>query len=317
MDSNNRKVIILAVVAVVVLVAVFIFTLNQLLNPSEPSGENVTAFPESGDRTDIPPPITDEFSEEYVPTTFPEEVVPEQPDFSAELAANESDWREPIIAYSEQPTAGTDGVTSIDTTSISVRSSSSVDDFIASGGLDYSKYESMYPASFDMGNGRVVTFEDLKNPASFAQAVNPYPSLVDDFANAKLCGTVKVPQTESGQAKFYNDLPKYIEVICLGEAVANKCSPAITEVIGPEGIPFWVYVGERTDGVCGVGTTVVPKYVSLCNLASVLNTNTDNSYTFNQWISSFKSEPGKTFAKIFTSESRSISGSDCVTTQVK
>ncbi len=316
MDSNNRKVIILAVVAVVILVAVFIFTLNQLLGPDKSSSEDaVTSFPESDTRTDIPP-IINEDVEQQPATSTPVSIDNQATDtVEPQPVITESDWRESVVSYGGQ--AQTNQSASTAETPVTSGSPYSVDDLVANGlVLDYD-YSWAYPTSYDMGGGRTLTPEDLANPTAFAAAVNPIPSLVSAFEKVKSCGSLQVPSSESEQARFLNELDTYQPVICMGEAAADNCESAWAQVTNPDGMAMSVYLAEREDGTCAVGTSYLSTYVSLCNFTDVMNTKTGDNLSYFEWLEVFKDEPGESFAKIFSSGTGDISGTDCVLTQVK
>lgn len=317
MDSNNRKVIILAVVAVVILIAVFIFTLNQLLGPDKSSSEDVvTSLPESDTRNDIPPIINDGVVQQ--PATSTSESVDNQATDTVvepQPLITESDWRESVVSYGGQ--AQTNQSASTAEAPVTSGSPYSVDDLVANGlVLDYD-YSWAYPTSYDMGGGRTLTPEDLANPTAFAAAVNPIPSLVNSFAKVKSCGSLKVPASEGEQARFLNELETYQPVICMGEAVADNCEFAWAQVTNPDGIAMSVYLAEREDGTCGVGTSYLPTHVSLCNFTDVMNAKTGDSLSYFEWLEVFMDEPGESFAKIFSSGTGEISGADCVLSQVK
>lgn len=323
MDSNNRKIIVLVVVIVVILVAVFIFTLNQLLGPDETTSDpTVTPFPDSEVRTDVEPVVSDEEQTPSATTSVPlsSDVVTEPIEANAVPATPESDWREQVVTYGSPAQSGSGVVDQAPATSVPAQSNTpySVDDLVANGlVLDYNSYNWAYPTSYDMGNGTVISADDLENADAFAAAISPFDSAVETFTEARSCGVLRLPSSESALEKFVREVDTEDQVICMGEAVANNCEPAKLIATGSEGDSYYIYVGEREDGVCSVGTTSEEAYVSLCALEAVMDENTNSNYSLTKWFSVFEEEPGESFAALFSTETGLITGSDCVMTQVR
>ncbi|MEN9922339.1 MAG: hypothetical protein RL097_616 [Candidatus Parcubacteria bacterium] len=324
MDSNNRKIIVLVAVIVVILVAVFIFTLNQLLRPDETASDpTVVPFPDSEVRTDIAPVTSNEAGAPAATTSTPfssNDVVSEATEANSVLVTSESDWREQVVTYGSPVQSGSGVVNQVPATPAPVQSGSpySVDDLVANGlVLDYNSYNWAYPTSYDMGNGTVISADDLENADSFAAAISPFDSAVETFAEAQSCGVLRLPSSVSALEKFIREIDTEDQVICMGEAIANDCESAKLVAAGSEGDKYYIYVGEREDGVCSVGSTSEEAYVSLCALEAVMDENTNNNYSLTKWLSIFDDEPGESFASLFSTETGLITGSDCVMTKVR
>jgi hypothetical protein len=326
MNPDNRKFITTVVGSALILIAVFAFVLMQLLNPKEtPSEQTVSAFPESGDRTDVRP-IRDEayVGFETATTGVAIETITPAPAPLVDAATipealqnnGASDWRDDIVEYSGQATA-----VSEDTTIPRSRPTYSKDDLIASGALsDYDIYSTLITAPETVTlAGREISTDALKDQTLFFDAVNPFPSLVSSFAGVASCGTIQMSSDVLGAAKFFSNLAAYPESTCLGKAIVNDCSSAWALVYTPEGMKVWVYVAKRSDGVCSVGTTSVQEYVNLCAVTDVAFVATGKRLLISEWQEMYTNKPAELFAKIYSSESAitNLSGLDCENTRVK
>lgn len=315
---------------VLILVAAFLLVLMQLLSAKSTTDEQtVTAFPESGDRTDLRP-IGDPG---YVPfegasSSKPLEVVEQNDGEPIDTSTvpvslqnqTTTDWRETIVSFGGE-TATTNNTSTTTEAEVYIRPTYSVDDLVADGLVrDYEEYYKLFPIpdTFTLGDGREISMDALDNQEAFADAINPIPTLDSPFLGVKSCGTLQMPSSESGVTKFYANLSEYEESTCLGEAVLNDCEPAWTRVNAPEGVTVWVYVVERSDGVCSVGVSYDKKYANLCAVAEAANVATQKNLTLNEWRELYADTPAQLFAEIFGSQilATNLANLNCVITQI-
>lgn len=319
MDSDNRKFLILGGIAVIVLIAVFFYILNNLLGSGDASSEQVvTPFPESGDRNDLPPQGTDDYDpfasssstagvnypdvtggvDQYGEGTDPNTI----PDVLRDR--EEADWRDPVVSFSGQGTVADPDTTSTEPSSGGTSGSPySIDDLVAGGlMLDYPDPSAFYPKTVTLGDGTEMSLEDALDLDKFTEATNPIPSLAEIFDRVESCGTLQMPTSESGVKDFLSRLYQFDQVVCMGEAVANDCDYAWAEVITPDKVKMWVYVAEKEDGSCGYGNTYKQGHVRLCDLAEAMNIATDENMPFESWQDQYTKMPGEMFSTLYATD---------------
>lgn len=322
MDSDNRKFLILGGIAVIVLIAVFIYTLNSLLGPGETSSEQVVSpFPESGDRNDLPPQGTDDYdpfaSSSTTDVNYPDGTgsVDQYGDQYGEGGdpntipdilrdREDGDWRDPVVSFSGQGTATDPDAASTEQSSGGTSGSPySIDDLVASGlMLDYPDPSAFYPKTVTLGDGTEMSLDDALDLDKFTEATNPIPSLAETFDRVESCGTLQMPTSESGVKNFLSQLDQFDQVVCMGQVVASDCDYAWAEVITPDKVKMWVYVAQKEDGSCGFGNTYTQGHVRLCDLAEAMNVAADENMPFEYWRDRYTDMPGEMFAKLYTTD---------------
>ncbi len=300
--NSNRNLLIGGGILVVLLIALFIYMFTQFLGTDDTAPEETTTpFPESGLRDDLGPTdggdgyvgfasSTDNLGT-GLPDPTPTTNIPSRP-----LAGQEADWKDEVVSYTGPgqvvvpSTGNTSGSPLVPTGDYSIST-----DFM----FDIDQM-SRTPSQVKLPNGVVVPYEDLTNLDKMMKAYQNNPSLVEEFATVKSCGQLTMPRSEKAVEQFFAQLHTFPEIACLGNAVADNCKSTWLDVMTQYRIPLRVYVAERNDGVCGYGNTNVKGSVELCSIAFAMNTINEDSKTFDQWMKEFESEPGETFAQLYT-----------------
>jgi hypothetical protein len=316
MDSEKRKLIFMAVLAVVLLVSILALLYLLFFNSKdEVTDATTTSFPESEERTDLEP-ISEVDSLGVVPTSSEPTLSETDADTAVtippELQGGESgEWRNEVIAYSEQ--GRTDSVANTSSGTPEPLVDEVGDGLDGTTGGDYPisyDYSDYYPAIIELPNGKIMSLEDSLDFDKFNEATNPIPSLVDEFDSVESCGTLQIPTSDSALKAFMTKLDKTEEAICLGEAVLHDCEPAWALVNLPEDMQMWVYVATRSDGMCGFGTTMIREYVNLCNMADTLRAVTARDMLFEDILKTYADEPGMLFKDIYSADQEFIGDSD-------
>lgn len=122
-------------------------------------------------------------------------------------------------------------------------------------------------------------------------------STILDIKNSMECGVIKMPDSESSQKRFLSKIEKEDPVICIGKAIANKCSDAKIDVI-VEDIEQAVYVSE-INGECNIGLSFDNKHATMCNLEDLMNSVFEEENKLSEWQNMFKTKPGVMFASLY------------------
>jgi uncharacterized membrane protein len=317
MDSDNRRFLIMGGIAVVILIAVFIYTLSMIFGPEDTSDQGMSSFPESGDRVDILPqedvgyvPFTASSTSDYsIGTTSSagaeaDTLMDSVPDILRDR--ENTDWRDPVLSFSGQEVGVTESASNESGANSQTGSPYTSDTLFRDTGLmpDYPDASLFYPKTVTLGDGTVIDLEDALDLDKFTEATNPIPSLTDEFKGVQSCG--KIQMKTSDIDTFLNRLHEYEPVICLGEAVANDCEYAWAEVDFADDTSLWVYVARKEDGTCGTGNTYVENTVRLCDLADAMNLVTGTNSNFDEWAEKYSKDPGEMFAKLYTSDEANL-----------
>lgn len=319
MDSEKRKLIFMAVLAVVMLVLIFVLLYSLFFNSKdEVVDTSITSFPESEERTDIEPVVENDYTG-VISTTTTETTLSEADaapgTIPPELQGGETrDWRNEIVAYSEQVKTDPVSIDSVGTSDISGLEAGDGLDGTTGGdypiSYDYSDY---YPEIIELPNGKIMRLEDSMDFDKFNEATNPIPSLADEFQSLSSCGTLQLSSSDNAEEAFMSKLANTEEAACLGEAILHDCEPAWALVNMPEDMQMWIYVATRSDGLCGFGSTLNREYVNLCNMAATLNAATDRDMLFEDLLKIYADEPGKLFKDTYSAgqEYMNDSNFDC------
>lgn len=300
MDSDSRKIIILAIFVVVVLIILIVsFFMQRSGDEGSEESLKIAPFPDSVQRID------DASSGEegaYVPfspaenaTTSETSVATNVHDFGQNNAPWETNWQDDVVEYTEPAIAASGGYNS-QTSQYTQTNTTALP-----AGNTVADYNSILSTLLEYAEGQTLGTNAL---------VSPIPSLREELSDKYNCGSVKVPEGESAYEDFFDDLGEMDEVICMGQAVADNCHSAILTVKSDIGINVYVYVAKRADGVCGSDFTPQADYINLCSIEATLNSLTGKKRTFTQWQKVFTEEPGETFASLYTDQSFGTK-SDC------
>lgn len=321
MDSDTRKILILAVLAVIILIVIIVFLiLDPFRSGQIEEPQTVTPLPESGERTDV------------TPVTEPERDLPFQ--LSGDRTANtgqstgagdeptptdstppEADWRDEVVTYStpsESPSAAYQAPTPSPTTPTD--SPYTVDDLRAAGIIiDTIDYESeialRLPPTVVIGDGYEVNTQDILDPTRFEQALNIIPDLADEVDEFQSCGRLTVPDSESAYERFLNDLSGTDEIACVAEAIVDDCEPVSVTFISREIGTLYLYAAARADGVCASGVAIDADYVDMCSITATMNSKTGRSDDFADWQEFFAKDPEEAFDILYSDSL--ASGVDC------
>lgn len=313
MDSEKSKLILIAIAAIVISILIFFF-LYKLFSDPEAGVIDTTpvSFPDSVERSDLQP--TDEDTTVVVAPTSSD---PVQPVVEAETETDSKpfelqgqtvgNWRDDVVSYSQQGsgiTSSTAGEGSVSDLPDSVVNSETAISY------DYSDY---FPETVTLANGQTILLEDALDFEKYKEAINPIPSLAEEFNSVESCGTVEIPEGTSALKAFLNELDQSEAATCLGEAVLHDCDLAWVLVTTADQSPMWVYVAMRDDGVCGLGNTYQADSVNLCDMTATLNYITKQDYTFDDYVKSYTDQPGMIFKDIYSTDAAfmGVSNLDC------
>jgi hypothetical protein len=306
MDSEKRKLAIMGILSVLILIAIFILLYFTLFKPKDEPSEEATAsaFPESSERIDTTP-ITEDNN--YVGVSATSSVDTEasatesEENIPAELVKNgESDWRNEMIIYSSQDE------TNPSNENMSTAANNSANDLSDPTGtivedefeIDYD-YSTYYPEFIEFGNdGQLMRLEDMLGRDQFISTLNQTPSLADEFVSVESCGTVDVSFSEDDEIQT-SELDEYEESICFGEAILRDCRSATISIQVQNNI-LHMYVTERENGICSIGSGYLPTHATFCDL-HMESRDLEKQYT---------NEPGKLFKDLFEREISGESSSD-------
>jgi len=278
-DTEKRKVILLVVGGVLLAILVCIYAFWKLFgsSPEVPIRDQVTVFPASetasntlmiNDANDVP---------SSVPNQLPVNTATDTPSDIQPSTEQESDWRDEVIEYSYD-------------NSSSFSNNPLASDVTAPTPVDVPEISPVPyspPPSY-------VTPRRIYNPSQF---YTKFPELSEN--NFSDCGEVEVPTTQGEINSLISTLAEKAEVICLGKAIANNCSGARAKVFSIY-TSGYLYVAERNDGVCGIGSSVDNDKVTLCSVEATMNDSTNEQKSLAEWQKIFKDEPGQTIADVFT-----------------
>lgn len=311
----------MAIAALVMLVLIFVLLYVVFFSSKEPTNETISAFPESGDRTDFSPEQYVEYvNEAAAPTStaLDESAATDEQRVQASTVpselqrGNNSDWRNDVVSYGEQ---GVEGQPSSSEQASLYTEVTPYDDSLATEAVesldyDYSKY---YPELITLGDGTVMRLEDALNYEKFTDAVNPIPSLTDVFAGVESCGEIRFPASETAQKELVSNIDKNEVAICLGRAAVDDCKPARAMVYTPNRLEIGLYIARRDDGVCGIGNMLYGGYVDMCSLTKSLHLQSDTQgYDHLQIL--YADDPGRIVQDIITRNETllGVENNDCV-----
>lgn len=139
--------------------------------------------------------------------------------------------------------------------------------------------------------------------------VPPAPIEVPTFSANSLqdCGTIEIPSSLSAQQRLLNSAASHPVVECLGEAIGEGCVAAEARIEVAGDVVNTLYVVERNDGVCSLGSSVGGDTVSLCSLTSIMRESTGEDRSFDEWAEEFAADPGDTLADLITTNPNILS----------
>ena len=158
-------------------------------------------------------------------------------------------------------------------------------------------------------------------PSTYTPPVNYYPTQLYPELSANQftsCGRITLPNTssESRINRFIASLGRNSATICLGKAIAEDCRSSEVRVSGAD-ISGYLYVTERNDGVCALGSSVDDDTATFCSVEGLMNSSTEDQKSFREWQASFANDPGQTFVDGYQNslnldETVTASVSDCI-----
>lgn len=292
MDSDTRKIVVLAVLAVGMLAVILFYIFSGMSKDTEATPVQVGTFPVGTERTDALPenPIVD------IATSTTE--APTDEELAIEVVAKKTDWRDEVVEYSDTSVTESAGYNTGSNAGTDAAASpySRADLNLIDFNMDYRAYVPEYVTVGD----KQIRFEDLQDPERYREVMTEglHPSVADEFASARSCGTADVPANEKDYDRFVSRLDKDKAAICMGEAILSDCTASRLRIDSGD-LELTVYLGERGDGTCGMGLANNPQYVQLCTVESILNA-TGKNRTLTAWQAEYEDEPGELFARLLS-----------------
>lgn len=282
-ETENRKVIALVIVAIVIAILMCVYVFWLLFGGSEqegPAQEQVTTFPDSEQVQEIV--LLDDEDETTAGTYQPP--VGTATDTAEEiLVAVESDWRDEVIKYSNNQSSYTEEAPA-----------NEVEEPI----YVYENYDEDYDSP--VVSSPPPSYVTPSRSAYISPNDIPISIIYDKLSESSFsnCGKINAPNTEEGLEELLLSIAKNPEAICLGKAIAKNCEGARVAVSNSF-YSGYIYVAERNDGVCGIGSTFDRNMVSLCSVEDLMNLNTNQQNNFSYWQNLFDDDPGQTFADAY------------------
>lgn len=293
-DKNTRKIIFLAVIAVIVAVFAMVFSFSLFNSDDEPDaglGQQVTTFPANQNDVQLPvSEIEDEFVKEVTPTDIistgaDNNLNSVSDDSSAGIFSSDS-WKDESVSY-DNPSeyVPVTGVTEAPAVSYNF------EDILAE--------DQAYQEALKL-------YEEIKN------SIPPAPPSVNETLSQKnssytSCGSINFPSFDNGYEDFLSDLDESSAIKCMGEAVANGCQ-SVQVNINKAGSNYTEHITLSDDGMCTIATSYDGKHGNFCKFYPYMNFTTGKNRSESSWLTMFEEEPAETFSLLHNSFSASSGG---------
>lgn len=276
-DKSKLYLLIAAGIFLVVLAIVFVFWLLFRPQTEVPAPEQGATFPQ-GETVDTRVPI--DTVEPQTPVDQPPTEVVDQNETDV-VEVPRPDWRDGFVKYDTHASDQTESEVV-----------SPVTDTTVPFDVNDLYYVPRTPPD-------LMTLDQIEIPSSLPDAPDYLSSLPDDIQYPELnntkfdnCGSISLPVSENGFETFVSKLGDDSEMICLAKAIADNCDGARTKLTGS--ISEYLYVTERNDGVCSVGSASVDDdIIMLCSIEAILNQSKNETKSLTEWQKVFEDNPGQ------------------------
>ncbi|MCA9358043.1 hypothetical protein KC902_02155 [Candidatus Kaiserbacteria bacterium] len=311
MDSDTRKIVVLAVLAVGIL-GVLLFYIFSGMNTSESEvGDQVGTFP-------IGPGTTGTLPEDPIPdiatSTYSDN---QEQAVESEVPVKETGWKDDVIEYTEVASVGAGTYNTGSNAGEAVESPYSRSDLnLVEYNMDVMDYA---PQFISLGDRGVISPADLQDKDRYREVMTEglFESSEEEFAQAKSCGaltaTLSQDATQSDITKLVAKLSKEDEAECFAETALTTCTPAKLS-ISVAGVDRSAFIAKNDAGTCLLGTISTPEYVRMCPVTMILNAQSTSMRTYQQWQTYYSDEPSDAFEALLTGLSSidpKVAASEC------
>lgn len=297
MDSDTRKIVVLAVFAVGILGVLLFYIFSGMGNSDPETGDQVGTFPIGPEVTGVPPEdlVYDAATSTGINNNF------EDP--TPEVLVKETSWRDDPVEYTESSSAGTGIYNAGSNAGVVTESPYNRNDLnLVEYNMNVMDYAPQYISIGDRGQ---IALSDLQDIDRFREVMTEgvFQSSEEELARARSCGTIKASisqdATQSDITKLISKLSKEDEARCFSEATLTACDPTKISIY-VAGLDKSAFVAKDDEGVCSLGTINTPDYVRMCPVAMLLNAQSSSARTYEQWQIYYNDKQDTAFEALLT-----------------